>query len=165
MPRWLPILLVAVLLLAPVITQALASQDLRRFEITPDNGVVMSRDAAASVAATCSRPFPSGLTGYWVPLPSDLARLETTLAGYLDERIPFEQRPRTPTVPILRQYVGMYRSGRKVIYVNGFNGDPVPQLPWRTELLRVCDGGPTNFGLVFDTATGAFTDFLGNPWF
>jgi hypothetical protein len=58
------------------------------------------------------------------------------LAAYLEERIAFEQRPRASTVPVFRQYVGMF-----------------------------CDGGPTNFGLVSDSETGTFSDFQANSWF
>lgn len=83
---------------------------------------------------------------------------------HLDERIPQNQRPPARSVSIYRQYVGMYRAGRRVIYANGFAADPAPRLPWRTEVLVVCDGGPTNFGVVFDPATGEFSDFQGNSW-
>jgi len=134
-----------------------------QFAVTPDTGVVLDPEAAGDVRTVCSRPFPGGLEGYWQPTLSDLKRLEAALPDFLEAQVPQLGRPLAATIPIYRQYVGMYRAGRKVVYVNGFTaiGDP-DLLRWRTEVLVVCDGGPTFFGAVFELGTERFTEFHGN---
>jgi len=63
-----------------------------------------------------------------------------------------------------RQYVGAVVGGRRVIYVNAFPlsmAESDPDLD-PTRLVRVCDGGASFWGVVFDPETGRFSDLAFN---
>jgi len=74
-----------------------------------------------------------------------------------------------------RQYGGIILDGRKLIYINAFAADGIfldektgkrvvysrlSYFPrWRQEVMAICDGGPTNFGAVYDPQTAKFEQF------
>lgn len=149
---------------AEVAEQVLASQD-GEFVVDPDGGVVLGRDAVAALSNPCSRGFPVGLTGYWVPTAGALRDLESRLPQSLARDVPVLSRPlNVKRIVIWRQYVGLYRSGVRVIYVSGMPSDSLErhQVLWRRGHLHVCGGGALHFGIVYDTATKQFDSFEGN---
>ena len=48
-----------------------------------------------------------------------------------------------------------------MIYVNAFIRDYVPK-DWHSRLVNVCDGGAGFWGVLFDPATGKFSDLETN---
>lgn len=142
---------------------SLLSAQSPQFLVTPDTGVILERSATPDIRTVCTRAFPAGLSGYWPLTLDDVRRLERDLPAFLETKVPKNRRPIAASIPIYRQYVGMYRAGRRVVYVNGFASFSEPdRLEWREHVYVVCDGGPTHFGAVFDLETGKFTDFEGN---
>ena len=65
----------------------------------------------------------------------------------------------------VRQYLAILVAGQQVIYVNALTADSVSRhaevhpLPWRDDLIEVCDGGPMAWGVVFYPVAGVFRDF------
>ena len=56
-----------------------------------------------------------------------------------------------------RQYLGIVIKGRRMIYLNAFGfpgGDP----QWRKRFVRICDGGGSVWGALYDPLTGEFSD-------
>ncbi len=135
------------------------------YVVAPDGGVVLSREAAQGLLQPCSRSFPAGLEGYWQPTPADLLALESALPRRLAQDIPrHELMPDVRRIRVYRQYVGMFRAGAKVIYINGMPSDTVERYPdqWRQGGLQACGGGALFFGLVYTPSAHAFDSFDGN---
>jgi len=64
-----------------------------------------------------------------------------------------------------RQYLGIRVGGRNLIYVNAFDEFTAKQLQeykakidWRETPIIGCDGGQSFWGVVYDPATGKFSD-------
>lgn len=135
------------------------------YVVAPDDGVVLSRQDAPGVVRPCSREFPAGLEGYWQPSPAEVRALESALPRRLAQDIPRPGVMRSVRrLRVYRQYVGMYRAGTRVIYINGMPPDAVePQKDeWRRGGLQVCGGGTLFFGLVYIPSTQTFDSFEGN---
>ena len=55
-----------------------------------------------------------------------------------------------------RQYVGIVQNDKELILVNAFCTD---EFDWQEEAVIVSDGGDCFFRVIYDPATGTFTDF------
>lgn len=135
-----------------------------RFVVAASDSVVVSASVAGQVSLLgCGEP-PLGLTGFWTPAAPELTALEAALPSWLESHIaaiefPLEKRD----VYVNRQYVGMYRAGRRVVLINGWHKDAGRGRGLTSERLFLsCGGGPLNFRLLFDVAAKSFTDFQGN---
>lgn len=133
------------------------------FVVTPAQGVVMEPHHVSDMLRTCGRSVPTSMTGYWAPDAQTLADLETRLPGMLDGEVPFDERPRMDRIPIIRQYVGLVRLGRRVIYVNGWPDQGLPDSRnWTRSVMVTCGGGRLVFGVLYDPETRTFSHFAGN---
>jgi len=90
----------------------------------PDfEGVVLPPKAARAVLCQCSRKSLGPASGYWTPTLSELLPMEARLPDYLRAHA----HPRRPDQwrelkGYLRQYLGIARAGRRLIYINGIGG-------------------------------------------
>jgi hypothetical protein len=101
------------------------------------------------------------LTETWRPTSSDVARAERALPDAI--RTAIGSRPGPHPAAYLRQYVGVFRAGRPVLYLNAFTADLVDSATdWRARAVVIYDGGPVAFQAVFDPAAGAFDSFAFN---
>jgi hypothetical protein len=139
-------------------------------EFLARSGVVLSGEAARAVLQQCSRAAPMEISGYWMPSPADIHELDARLPAVLDSALATvnESPGARRASQYYRQYVGLVRQGRKVIYVNGFHGafakridhggGPVGRMrpAWRRYPVVICDGGPGLFGVVFDVQDKTF---------
>lgn len=108
---------------------------------------------AAEVLDTCSRNSPGRhigeVTGFWAPSRQQIDQLEAAL-GRLRPTIAAPEKSD-------RQYVGIESGGRRLIYINAFRLPDHSDLdPGRTAI-RVCDGGSSFWGAVYDPQTGEFS--------
>ena len=124
-------------------------------------------DSAASVLRQCTRQAPRGIVEFWQPTDSLVRALEGPLLALLGQVLPRARVGDHPTRALgpreyYRQYVGIIRHGRPLIYVNAF---PKPDSLsesiagkdyWRTIPVDVCDGGAFFFGVVYDVGTRTF---------
>jgi hypothetical protein len=59
-----------------------------------------------------------------------------------------------------RQYIPAMVGSKKLIYVNAFSFKPPAS--WRTRLVDICDTGATEWGVLYDSTTGEFSDLRTN---
>jgi len=116
--------------------------------------VVLSTRAAATVHKI------RGSEGFarigWAPVERDIDSLETDLSqvtGLNAEGWSASIRIEHPE-QYFRQYVGVVRSGQKLIYVNAFCETPPPD--WRDRLYVVVDGATCFWQALYDPATRTF---------
>jgi hypothetical protein len=125
---------------------------------------VLPTNAAKAVSRPCSRDGVAGITGGWRPLQSDIDQLESRLPDISRLRSRVEDigeagiQIRQPT-NYYRQYIGIVVGNRKLIYINAFS-DPHPE--WRTQVVDVCDSGPSEWGVLYDPVTGRFSSLRAN---
>jgi hypothetical protein len=117
------------------------------------------------IAAEQADEFLYSLTGRqamttWTPTPADIAGLETAIGPYLQDAA----QERSPTLwqkitTYQRQYIGFVDKERRLIYVNFFC---TPFADWQTTPVLVLDGGDCFFQVIYDPASGDFSDLLIN---
>jgi hypothetical protein len=122
--------------------------------------VLLPESQASAVVQQCSRAVPR-ITGTWVPTARDLKRLEhdlATLRGRLAEACCAPKARLDDPSQYLRQYAGVLREGRRVIYVNAFRRDPFAgsAQDWHSTPVILCDGDPGNWGVLYDPGTRRF---------
>lgn len=110
-------------------------------------------------------PLTAGLLvpneGYWTPEQAQILALETQLGPYLQQAAGQSDPTIVPRLPeYKRQYAGIVRAGRQLIYINAFC--QTLGIDWQRELVVVDDGGACFFSLIYDPQRGAFTDLLIN---
>ncbi len=134
--------------------------------LDPAKGVVLSPDRALDLAHQCSRRSPGPVTGSWSPSPQMIADLEAGLGIVLERQIAATPSAGVTPQDYYRQYAGLLIGGRQVIYVNGVAARTVERDAsgerWKTEPAMICDGGTITFGIEYDPATKAFSNFAFN---
>lgn len=131
------------------------------------NIAILPDSARVTLMQQCSRGVPPPGEAGWTPTPDDIAPLEAALPAALAAR----RMGHVPDWGRLsddwgRQYVGLIRGGRRLVYGNFFprrmvDGDKESR--WRVEPVEVCDGGASFFGVEYDVQAGRIThlDFNG----
>ncbi len=122
---------------------------------------VLPASEAHNVTRLCSRTGPEKIDDGWVPDKRDIASLEARLSEITNVTSGRGART-TISDPrrSYRQYVGIVVGGRRLIYVNAF---PSEFKDWKTHFLgSICDGGSALWGVLFDPATGTFSDLETN---
>jgi hypothetical protein len=120
-------------------------------------GWIVSDEAAGrDVLRTCSRPSPDreGALAQWIPTPEQIRTLESALPE-LSTRV---EAPAS----YQRQYVGIVRDGRRLVYVNAWPARVDASLDPSREAMRACDGGDMFWGVVWDPELRAFSEFEAN---
>lgn len=128
-------------------------------------GVVLPAKAAAAVLCQCSRGSLGLASGYWTPAAKEISEMEARFPNYLRAHGPPGQWRQLPKS--LRQYLGVERAGRRLIYVNVLGGSlfsperrithPAIERSWRSTAAVMCDGGPDFFGAEYDVTPREFT--------
>ncbi|HTV84331.1 MAG TPA: hypothetical protein VME63_02930 [Dyella sp.] len=122
------------------------------------NSVVLSRTQAEMLLHQCSRPTPDNVDGFWSVsdqvaqnVDRDIDKISTLQST---ARIAIS-RPHE----YFRQYGGIVISGRQFVYINAIRYTTLGQteLPWKTKAVRICDGGETSWGALYDPATNSFS--------
>jgi hypothetical protein len=130
-------------------------------------GVVLPAKAAKAVLCQCSRVTLGLASGYWTPTSSELSQMEARLPDYLrDHPHPRRADQWRALGAYLRQYLGIERAGRRLIYINVLGGNlfslarshrRAVERAWRSTAFVMCDGGPDFFGAEYDVASQRFT--------
>ena len=94
---------------------------------------------------------------FWTPSVVDILKLEEEIAGYLSQNS--NQFYRQPPVwqrldDYQRQYIGLERGGRQIIYGNYFCNSG--GINWRQELVIVEDGGECFLQVEYDVESRLF---------
>jgi hypothetical protein len=99
------------------------------------------------------------LSGIWKPRPSDVAACERSAQDYFN--------PSTKLLPhkfkaYHRQYIGIKRGKRRLLYLNAFYSHHAPGPIFKVELANAYDGGDNFWGLVCDPRSGLISEFEKN---
>jgi hypothetical protein len=154
--RILLFLACAIGLIVPSMAPTLGAAD-ANFEIVrteKSEGVIVPRERAAD--------FTTGLLGrdeneFWTPSRKDVLKFEEGIGAYLKKSAPRQSPNLWSKLPkYKRQYVGVVKNGRKLIYANFFcqsgNTD------WKAHPVFVLDGGDCYFNVRYEVEAGAFSD-------
>ena len=139
---------------ALVPTPALPKSPTVRFTLLPESEIV-------GISRLCSRKGPK-VDGSWKPTTADIAMLESHLSriSLLKSRGVLNGINITHPGDCYRQYVPIIVAGRKLIYVNAFCNIVLPE--WRKQFIDICDGGESAWGVLYDPATGEFSELATN---
>jgi hypothetical protein len=123
---------------------------------------VMPEETAKQInQRLCSREGVAGVEGGWKPSVEIIERIEKELhqiakleskGGVIGASI---REPES----YFRQYVGITIAERHLIYINAFT---TPQPNWQDQLVKPCDGGVRNWGVLYSPADGTFFDLRTN---
>jgi hypothetical protein len=99
------------------------------------------------------------LSGVWKPRPSDVAACEQFAQDYFN--------PSTKLLPhqfkaYHRQYIGIKRGKRRLLYLNAFYSHHAPGPHFKEQLVNAYDGGDNFWGLVCDPRSGNISEFEKN---
>jgi hypothetical protein len=108
----------------------------------------------------CSREAPVPEGPVWLPSEADVAALEAGLAAYVATLTVGARTTPPSTVQYRGQYVGFTRGGTKLIYGSFSPAGEVPISKGRAVV--VCDGGPFFWGIVYNPASGEFSELHAN---
>lgn len=103
--------------------------------------------------------FDLNCDAVWLPSAAEIAAAERGLAAFLAGEAP-ELARKLPSY--YRQYVGIVRAGRRLIYINVMHQESLtedPEIDPTKELIFVSDGGDWYFQLEYDVATGGYLEF------
>jgi len=116
--------------------------------------VITRPSVAAQVLDTCSRDSPARhpgqVSGYWAPSRQQIEQLEARQAA-------LEPAIAAPG-DFDRQYVGIESQGRRLIYINAFRLPDHADIDPANIAVRVCDGGASFWGALYDPQTDRFSD-------
>jgi hypothetical protein len=129
------------------------------------SGVILPVTRAPRVFCQCSRRTPGPGDDYYIPSIEQISALERDLPAFVLAQTTF-WLPNPKLDRYKRQYVGVIRGGRKMIYVNLFSDssprDSAESAYWRRNVIIVCDGGSSYLGVEYDVQTGQFTHIAEN---
>jgi len=171
-----------------IVLLASCSGAVRHVVLDPTDGSVLSGSEALRALDQCSHYGPGDATATWVPSTKQIKELERRLPGFLRQQ---ELRPPGSLRTYYRQYVGVVRGGRQLIYVNGFPKNSIaddvafmgqfvrehPEVKltakefpesmrtldaWHSYAVVVCDGGSSYWGVLYDPETRHFSEYSAN---
>jgi hypothetical protein len=158
-------------LFALVVLTGCTLQDV--FDFAPDNtrittvsfdGVIF--DAANAEDVGLWYEFNDPIIGYWTPTEPQIYALEGGLEGFLEAERPPEEYGYDLAGEVefyRRQYFGvMFTEGQPLIYANFFCADDFDY--WLESFVLVMDGGECFFQLLYDPATGQFSNLRVNGY-
>lgn len=128
-----------------------------------NDSVILPKAQVKNLLHQCSRPTPDNVDGFWSisdqvaqNIDRDIDKVSTlySKAGFAIHQ------PRD----YFRQYGGIEISGKRFIYVNAIRHSAIGQtkLPWKSKAIRICDGGDTSWGALYDPAIGSFSQLSVN---
>lgn len=125
-----------------------------------ENWVVITKERAEEMRVTSWLVESDGL---WTPSADDILKLEEKIAEYLSQNsnLFYRQPPVWERLDeYQRQYIGLERGGRKIIYGNYFcNSEGIN---WQQELVIVEDGGECYFQVEYDVESELFIKLMVN---
>ncbi len=150
-------LVVAVALVCGVaVTQTFAKAD-EPFEVVKTDeyeGVIIPREKAGDFMKAFS-----GMTEKetWTPDKNEIIKLEARIKSYL-KKAAAKRSPNlwSKLATYKRQYVGVVRNGRRMIFINFFCQSF--DIDWKTTPVAVDDGGDCYFTVLYDSASATFSE-------
>jgi hypothetical protein len=105
----------------------------------------------------CSRSAPNPEGPLWVPTAAEVKSLETQLEKHMSTiKLGARGNPAAGK-QYQGQYIGFVRGNVKHIYAAYVEASEKHPLPVG-DAIRICDGGQSDWGIVYNTATGEFSE-------
>jgi hypothetical protein len=128
-----------------------------------NGSVVLLEGAAQGIAQPCSRSGPPRFDATWQPTDADVHTMESRFSRL--SQLPSQggmigihiKNPES----YYRQYLGIVVRNQKLIYINAFSAE-TPPTNWQQRLIFYCDGGAGFWGVIYDPASGEFSDLKTN---
>jgi hypothetical protein len=100
---------------------------------------------------------------YWTPSDQQIHALEDALPEYLKKNWPTGRGPLENPETYERQYFGVTREGRQLIFINALCSSYAKATPgWKDRFVFVFDGGACFFQLYYDPVSKQFRDLRVN---
>lgn len=132
-----------------------------RISLPAGGRMTMWMEYAVPFLKPCSRGGPEGVASFWAPTETQLDALEARLIAFLGLHESDESLP--PGTSYHRQYLGFVKDSRRYIYGSFYPSRGKMTKAERDNPVRVCDGGPAFWGVVYDLESGRFSDLVVNP--
>ena len=87
---------------------------------------------------------------FWTPTDDQVKELESLLPKYLKSHPPIDDKPVGDFLEYGRQYFGVTKNDRRLIYLNAFCKPSRFGPRWQKEIILVIDGGSCYFQVYFD---------------
>lgn len=139
-------------------TRAIAFETFEVVKTDEFEGVIVAREKA--------KDFMKAFSGLeekesWTPGKDDVLKLEEKIESYL-KKAAVKRSPNlwSKLAPYKRQYIGIMRNNRRVIFVNFFC--QAYDINWKTTPVAVEDGGDCFFSVIYDVDRASFSDLRVN---
>lgn len=138
--------------LAPAYAKAV--EDSEVIKTDEFEGIIITQDKARDFMKSFSNIEEKDA---WTPLKDDVLKLEGKIESYLKQAAA-KKSPKlwSKIAPYKRQYVGLVRNNRRVIFVNFFC--QAYDINWKTTAVAVQDGGDCFFTVFYDLGRAAFSN-------
>jgi hypothetical protein len=133
--------------------------------VRPDWGAVLPTEEQAKLPQYCAPAKPVNLSGQWTPDRPDIDRLERRLPSVIGRslgRAILERGERLPRPSdYYRQYGGLYRDGRRIIYVCGLHRELIETMTephrWMHKAMGADDAGLWVLRVLYDVDADDFS--------
>ena len=133
--------------------------------LSPDTRVILDSTRTQDLLRQCTRKAPQSTSGTWTPTQQQVEGADARIVPLLRRVLPKLRVNDQPVQDInpkayFRQYAGITRGTRRLLYINAFMPDSLDRADarWKTEPKIICDGGPALFGAQYDPARLRFVD-------
>ena len=136
-----------------------------RADEAPKRAVALKLSAFKDGFRLCSRKGPQNVTAYWELDPVEVARIDRALMKHI-ARSGLKGRLSLAADGYVRQFLGLVRDGRRIVYINAFGArGGEDEAKARSEFAVWCDGGSLFWGIEYDAQTKSFLNFAANSTF
>ena len=131
------------------------SCDTTNYQFTPKQFAVIKDSLGKELVHQCSRPSPRAATDFFDLSENDINTLHKNLKRIYSLE-PAEKAFKSIAIRDLEKYVYQYAGfvfeGSSYIYINAFPKELIVELrhDWKRFPLITCDGGPNDWGVLFD---------------
>lgn len=155
------IIIILLLITATSVTYA------QKYAYHPQYITVLSVNKGKDCLTQCSRSVPDSISGFYKVTSADSLVLIQNLKKILSTKLMGSSRTLKTLKGTCFQLLGVMIGDKKFIYINAFdlNEDDLKfddYKKWKTEPIRVCDGGITVWGALFDPSERSFSQLSFN---
>jgi hypothetical protein len=139
------------------------------FKLFPGQSVILEGYWANDAMAQCSRSAGYLIEATWMPTKDEIRLMESSFPKLLKLRsnLCCVSGARIDDINrFFRQYIGIVVNGRKLMYLNAY---PTYQIInsedgtiYKMKPVKICDGGTSYWGALYDPRTGEFFDLAFN---
>jgi hypothetical protein len=138
-------------------------------QFKPKYFTVLDTSKGTRLLKQCSRASPDSVTGFWVVTPKDINLLEVNFRKILllkAKQCCLINGNLGTLKQICYQYIGVIIKNKKYIYINAFAVDQ-DELDsylkrWKNDPIIICDGGTSEWGVLFDLKQKSFCQLAFN---